>query len=82
MYNTFLRLYPDGFEQIQVEKKKSSFLTNFYFTEHLIIVLLALACIVNMINEFLVFCAIYGWIFLIAVFIKLSKKAYDLRIPG
>ena len=79
MYNTFLRLHANGLEEIEKEKEKTSFLTNFYYTEHLIFVLLAIACLLNMINEYLIFCAVYGWIFLIAVFIKLTKKAYRLK---
>lgn len=79
IYNTFLKLHADGLKEIEIEKEKSSFLTNFYYTEFLIFNLLALACLLNMINEFLMFCAVYGWIFLIAVFIKLTKKAYLLK---
>jgi len=82
IYNSFLRLHPSGFDEIQEEKKKSFFLKNFYYTEHFIFVLLSLACLLNMINEFLIFCAVYGWIFLIVVFVKLSIKAYNLRRPG
>lgn len=79
IYNTFLRLHREGLEEIEKEKKKSSFLSNFYYTEYLVFHLLALACLLNMINEYLIFCAVYGWIFLIVVFFKLTKKAYRLK---
>ena len=82
IYSTFLRLHSEGLDEIENEKKKSRFLTNFYYTEFLIFLLFALACLFNMINEFLIFCAVYGWIFLIVVFVKLSIKAYNLRRPG
>jgi len=71
---------PDrGLEEIEREKEKSSILTNFFYTEYLVFNLLALACILNTINEYLIFCAVYGWIFLIVVFTKLTKKAYHLK---
>ncbi|MDD2665855.1 MAG: CDP-alcohol phosphatidyltransferase family protein [Methanocellales archaeon] len=79
IYNTFLRLHTNGLEEIEREKKKSSFLTNFYYTEYFVFHLLALACLFNRVNEYLIFCAVYGWIFLIAVFIKLTKKAHHLK---
>jgi phosphatidylglycerophosphate synthase len=79
IYNTFLRLHKGGLEEIEKEKEKSSLLTNFYYTEIFIFSLLALACLLNMINEFLIFCAVYGWIFLAVVFIQLTKKAYHLK---
>ena len=78
-YNTFLRLHESGLEEIEKEKEKSSFLTNFYYTEFLIFVLLSIACLFNMLNEYLIFCAVYGWIFFIAVFIKLTKKIHCLK---
>ncbi len=79
IYNSFLRLHVNGLEEIEKEKDKRSFLTNFYYTEYLIFNLLALACLLNMIKEYLIFCAVYGWIFLIAVFIKFTKKTYLLK---
>ena len=79
IYNTFLRLHAEGLEEIEKEKEKTSFLTNFYYTEFLVFNLLALACLLNRINEFLIFCAGYGWVFLIAVFIKVTRKTYHLK---
>lgn len=79
LYNFFLRLHENGLEEIEKEKKKHSFLVNFYYTEYLIFHLLALAGILNMVNEFLIFCAVYGWIFLMVIFSKLSMKAYRLK---
>ncbi len=79
IYNTFLRLHEEGLEEIEKEKEASSFLTNFYYTEFLIFFLLAIACLLNMLNGYLIFCAIYGWIFLIAVFVKLTEKVGYLK---
>ncbi len=75
MYNSFHRLVPaQAKEYIAVEKKKHWIIPNFYYVEVFYYPLLFIAAVADQLYYFLIFCAIYGWIFTLGTFYLLGKK--------
>jgi phosphatidylglycerophosphate synthase len=74
MYNAMRRLFPKGYNIIQKEKKKHTFIKNFFFSEDFIYYFMLVCAILNQMSFFIIFSAVYGWIFAIISFLVLTKR--------
>jgi len=74
-YTYFKGLLPHSGNIFEEEKRKrNKLLKNFYFTDNLLVVLISLAGIFNMIFPLLIFIAVYGWLFNLAIFVVFTRK--------
>ncbi len=79
IYQTFVRLFPEGDKLIvEKQKKKTKILKQFFYNDPFFNTTLIVAGLTNLLYPFIIICAIYGWLFTIAMFIGLSIKARNL----
>jgi|TARA_B100001971_G_C18143050_1_gene511454 phosphatidylglycerophosphate synthase len=59
------------------QKRKRKIIREFFFNEQFIFMSMILAGLFNVMYYYLIFSAIYGWIFTLVMFYMLSKKIYN-----
>lgn len=83
IYNSFHRLMAGkAREVIASEKKKQGLLPNFYYVEVFYYPLMFLFAMVNQMYWFLLFCAVYGWLFTLGTFFILGKAIKKASLEG
>lgn len=79
VYQTFVRFFPEGDSKvIETQKKKTKFLKQFFYNDPFFNTTLIIAGLTNLLYPFIIMCAIYGWLFTIAMFIGLSIKVRNI----
>lgn len=75
LYIYFKKYFSFANQVIEAEKSKHRFIRTFYYNESFFFSLIIFSAVLNIFYWFLVFCAIYGWIFYFGMYIILTRKA-------
>ena len=79
LYLYFKKYFSFANQVIDEEKRKHSFRSIFYYNEYFFFNLVIIAALLNIFHVFLIFCAIYGWVFYFGMYFILTKKAAKLN---